>query len=110
LEQVRQVRQAAASPAGEPDIPESGEKPMSPRERKTGKIVFWFVSPILFAGLVRLFFLLFYFVLGMLLLWLFGKEHTPLVFWAALGVSCGCTLLAVGTLYRFFKIYILEEA
>lgn len=82
---------------------------MTPRERRIAKIVFWCVSPIMFAGLVRLFFLLFYFGLGMLVLWIFGTEHHRVVFWFAAVVSAGVTLVALGILYRLFSIYILDQ-
>lgn len=82
---------------------------MTPRERRIAKIVFWCVSPIMFAGLVRLFFLLFYFGFGMLALWVFGAKHHPLIFWSAAGVSAGSTLVLLGILYRLFRIHILEQ-
>ena len=62
----------------------------------------------MFAGLVRLFFLVFYFAFGMLLLWIFGTEHNALVFRAALAVSAACTLATLGLLYHLFKSYILD--
>lgn len=82
---------------------------ISPGERRTAKIVFWCVSPIIFAGLVRLFFLLFYFGFGMLTLRVFGTEHNQLVLWSAAVLSAGLTLAALIILYRLFKYYILEQ-
>lgn len=82
---------------------------MTPRELRIAKIVFWGVSPLVFAGLVRLFFLFFYFIFGMLLLWIFGVKYNPVVFWLAVLASVGFTAAALVILYRMFKIHVLEQ-
>ena len=83
---------------------------MMPRDRRTAKIVFWCVSPIMFAGLVRLFFLFFYFGLGMFMLWLLGARHHAVIFWSAIVLSSGFTIAALVILYRLFKTRLLEES
>ena len=82
---------------------------MTPREIRIAKIVFWCVSPIMFAGLVRLFFLVFYFIFGMLLLWIFGVKYNPVIFWLAVLAAVGFTAAALVILYRMFKIHVLEQ-
>ena len=82
---------------------------MNPREKHTAKIVFWCVSPFLFAGLFRLFFLFFYFVYGMLLLWMIGGKYNVPILAAATITSIVFTGATLVILYRQFKWHILDE-
>ena len=82
---------------------------MNRREKRNAKIVFWIVSPFMFAGLVRVFFLVVYFMAGMLLLWMFGIEHNPIIFWLSVFASTFFTIVFLMILYRLFKMHILEE-
>ncbi|MFP4533494.1 MAG: hypothetical protein ACLFNS_12505 [Desulfobacterales bacterium] len=82
---------------------------MNEREKRTAKIVFWCASPIMFAGIVRLFFLVFYFMFGMLFLAIFGVKYNLVILAMAIAASALSTIAALVILYRMFKKHILEE-
>ncbi len=68
-------------------------------KKRTAKIVFWAVSPFIFAGFFRLFFLVFYFIFGLLTVWLVGAEFHSFVMVTALMASLGVTLYVLIYVY-----------
>jgi hypothetical protein len=64
----------------------------SSREKTVAKILLWIVVvPISFAAFMRLFFLFFYYVYGMLFMAIFGTEYGGAVFGVSILTSVGFT-------------------
>ena len=82
---------------------------MDDREKRIAKIVFWCVSPFVFAGLLRLFFLFFYFIYGMILLWIVGGRYHLIILALASATAVGFSVAVVLLLYRGFKAHILGD-
>ncbi|MGM0454402.1 MAG: hypothetical protein ACQERN_14690, partial [Thermodesulfobacteriota bacterium] len=76
-------------------------------EKRNAKIVFWCASPFMFAGLLRLFFLFFYFIYGMILLWIAGGEYHLIILAMASATAVGFAVAVVLLLYRGFKRHVL---
>ncbi len=73
------------------------------------KIVFWVVSPFIFIGFLRLFFLVFYFIYGWLLMLILGREyHTPILVLAG-ATSLTFTIYVVMYLYRQYVKHIIGK-
>lgn len=80
---------------------------MDARDKKIARIVFWCVSPFVFAGLLRLFFLFFYFVYGMLVLWIAGGRYHMVILILATATTVFFAAAVLWLLYRGFKTHVL---
>jgi len=78
-------------------------------ESKKLKILFWCLSPVLFPAFMRFFWIIFNFVYGAGLVYIFGEEHEGSIFFLTFISSI---VFAIGTyryLYINFKKHFLEE-
>ena len=68
-------------------------------EKKTLKILFWCITPLLFLAFFRLFWLVFGFIFGGLVSWLFGSQFTDIIAVVSFLTSLAFTVLTYRWLY-----------
>lgn len=83
--------------------------PQTDKDTRVAKFLFWCLAPLLFAAFMRLFVLVFYFIYGSALIWLFGEQYKGFVHGAALVTASGFAAATLVYLYRQFRFHILDE-
>ena len=78
-------------------------------EKKTLKILFWCITPLLFLAFFRLFWLIFGFVFGGLVSLLFGSPFTDIIAVASFLTALIFTVLTFRWLYLQFKEHIVGK-
>ena len=78
-------------------------------EKKTLKILFWCITPLLFLAFFRLFWLVFGFIFGGLVSWLFGSQFTAIIAVVSFLTSLAFTVLTYRWLYLQFKEHIIGK-
>jgi hypothetical protein len=78
------------------------------RNKRNLKIVFWCFSPILFPVFLRLYWMLFQFVYGTLLVIVFGKKFSGIIAVLALITSILFAIFTFSFLYKQYKKHIIE--
>ena len=76
-------------------------------EKKTLKILFWCITPILFLAFFRLFWLVFGFIYGALLALLLGSRYTDIIAVVSFLTALVFTVLTYRWLYLQFKKHII---
>ncbi len=80
----------------------------SSREKTVAVVLLWVVVvPVSFAAFMRLFFLFFYYVYGMLFLAVFGAEYRGAVFAVSILTSLGFTIGVVYWIYKGYQKHVL---
>ena len=80
----------------------------SSREKTVAKILLWaVVVPVSFAAFMRLFFLFFYYVYGMLFMAVFGTEYGGAVLAVSILTSAGFTAGVVCWIYKGYRKHVL---
>lgn len=77
-------------------------------EKKWLKGLFWGLTPFLFLGFFRLFWLVFGFIYGGLCILIFGAEYAHSILIAALTTALIFTAVVYRYIYRQFKRHIVE--
>jgi hypothetical protein len=83
--------------------------PQTAKEKRVARIVFWCFAPLMFAGFMRIFMLVFYFIYGSLLIWILGRQYQGIVTVAAVVTSVGFAVATVVYLYRQYVVHILGK-
>ncbi len=78
-------------------------------EKRTLRILFWCISPLLFIAFFRLFWLVFGFILGGLVSLLFGSPFTDIIAVVSFLTSLAFTVLTYRWLYLQFKEHIIGK-
>ncbi|MEJ2656968.1 MAG: hypothetical protein P8012_07190 [Desulfobacterales bacterium] len=78
------------------------------QEKKRLKILFWCFSPVLFLVFLRLYWMLFQFVYGTLMLILFGKQFKGVITAIALISSILFSSFTFSYIYKQYKKHIIE--
>ena len=73
------------------------------------KILFWCISPLIFLAFLRLYWMLFQFVYGTLLIILLGKQFAVVISATALITSIVFTVLTFKYIYKQYKKHIVER-
>ena len=73
------------------------------------KILFWCISPLIFLAFLRLYWMLFQFVYGTLLIILLGKQFAVVISATALITSIVFTVLTFKYIYKQYKKHIVES-
>ena len=78
-------------------------------EKKTLKILFWCITPLLFLAFFRLFWLVFGFIFGGLASMLFGSRFTQIISAISILIALVFTVLTCRWLYLQFKENIIGK-
>ena len=78
-------------------------------EKKTLKILFWCITPLLFLAFFRLFWLVFGFIFGGLVSLLFGSQFKDIIAVVSFLTSLAFTVLTYRWLYLQFKAHMIGE-
>ena len=79
------------------------------KEQKTLKILFWCITPLLFLAFFRLFWLVFGFIYGGLLTWIFGSQHSGFITLLAIATALIFSILTLRYVYQQFKKHIIGK-
>jgi hypothetical protein len=78
------------------------------REKLAAKILFWIIAvPAIFTFFLRIFFILFNYVFGYLIVQIIGKDYTNAVAVIALTASLGFTIGVIVWVHKQYKKHIL---
>jgi len=78
------------------------------REKRHLRILFWCFSPIVFLVFLRLYWMLFHFVYGTLLIILFGRQLKDAIAILAVITSIVFSVFTFAYIYKQFKKHIME--
>jgi hypothetical protein len=78
------------------------------RERRTAKIIFWFLIPIFFAGFVRFYLAVFNLLYGVILTIIFGDKSLGVIATISFISSVAFSIATCSLLWKQYKKYILE--
>ena len=79
------------------------------KEKKTLKILFWCIAPLLFVAFFRLFWLVFGFIYGGLLSVVVGSQFSGLIAVLSVATALIFTVLTIKYVYQQFKKHIIGE-
>ena len=79
------------------------------KEEKTLKILFWCITPLLALAFFRLYWLVFGFIYGGLLFWIFGSQWKGFIASVSIATALGFTILTVRYLYQQFNRHIIAK-
>jgi hypothetical protein len=79
------------------------------KEGRTLKILFWCITPLLALAFFRLYWLVFGFIYGGLLFWIFGSQFTGIIAAVSIATALGFTILTVRYLYQQFNRHIIAK-
>jgi hypothetical protein len=79
-----------------------------PKEKRIAKIVFWCFTPFFFAAFMRFFYMIFKYIYGTFLVFIFGKKYADIITVIAIITSLFFTLAVCSFLWKEYKKHILE--
>jgi hypothetical protein len=82
----------------------------SAREKKAGKILFWCLMPLVFAGFVRFYSAIFNVLCGAWLALILGEKYLGVIFTLSLATSAICSIGTCYVLWRQYKRHILGDS
>ncbi len=82
----------------------------SSKGKRVGKILFWCLMPLLFAGFVRFYSAIFSVLCGAWLALILGEKYLGAIFTLSLVISAICSIGTCYVLWRQYKRHILNES
>jgi len=79
-----------------------------PKEKRIAKIMFWCFTPFFFAAFMRFFYMIFKYIYGTFLVFIFGKKYADIITVIAIITSLFFTLAVCSFLWKEYKKHILE--